>query len=140
MCSSDLRWELNAHPGQLWTEARSVRFTTRQGGQMLTITEQEALVETVDSRRHGGVGGEDGSGAGQLDGSGKVMPIGQVLADAFETEEPGMALVAVVDIGLGTTGDLAVAAQCPDTTDAKDDLLRETVPIEDRKSVGRERV
>ena len=55
------------------------------------------------------------------------MPIGQVLADAFETEEPGMALVAVVDIGLGTTGDLAVAAQCPDTTDAKDDLLRETM-------------
>ena len=87
----------------------------------------EALVETVDSRRHGSVGGEDGSGAGQLDGSGKVMPIGQVLADAFETEEPGMALVAVVDIGLGTTGDLAVAAQCPDTTDAKDDLLRETM-------------
>ena len=27
--------ELNAHPGQLWTEARSVWFTARQGGQTL---------------------------------------------------------------------------------------------------------
>ena len=35
--------ELNARPGQLWTEARSVRFTARQGGQMLAIAEQESL-------------------------------------------------------------------------------------------------
>ena len=35
--------ELNAHPGQLWTEARSVRFTARQCGQMLAIAEQESL-------------------------------------------------------------------------------------------------
>ena len=55
------------------------------------------------------------------------MPIGQVLADAFETEEPCMTLIAVVDIGPRMTGDLAVAAQCPDTTDTKDDLLRKTM-------------
>ena len=35
--------ELNARPGQPWTEARSVRFTTRRGDQMLAVAEQESL-------------------------------------------------------------------------------------------------
>ena len=54
-----------------------------------------------------------------------------------------MTLIAVVDIGPRMTGDLAVAAQCPDTTDTKDDLLRKTMlsattiePVGDVASLG----
>ena len=34
---------LSTYPGQLWAETRSARFTTRHGGQMLAVSEQESL-------------------------------------------------------------------------------------------------
>ena len=94
------------------------------GSEVRELVLDEALVETIDSRRHGGVGGENGSCSGQFDGGGQVAPVGQVLPNALETEEPCMALITVVDIGPRMTGDLTVAAQRPDTADTEDDLLR----------------
>ena len=67
-----------------------------------------------------------------------MQPGGDELADPFEAEEPGVALVAVEHLRVDPEG-----AQRPDAADAEDDLLAQAVvrvaavePVGDGDAVG----
>ena len=71
----------------------------------------------------GRVGGEHAAGAHRLDGLGERRgPCDDQLADPFERQEPGVALVGVEHLGFETE-----RAQHPDATDAEHDLLAQPV-------------
>ena len=77
------------------------------------------------------MGGEHRARAGDLERgveveAGAVVGDGQ-LADPFEPEEAGVALVGVKDLGLLGAGDARVRAEGADAADAEQELLEEAV-------------
>ena len=95
------------------------------------VAAEEALDEfareAIDAGGHRGVGGEDGARAHRLEGRVEVQAPHDELAHALESEESGVTLIGVEDLGGGMPGDLAVAPQGTHTADAEEHLLCETV-------------
>ena len=84
----------------------------------------ERGVEAVDAGGHRGVGGEHGGAAHGLEGlveGHAVRP--HELADPLDTEEAGVALVGVVDVGHRGAGDLRPQPQRPHAAHAEQHLL-----------------
>ena len=100
-----------------------VPLDTETGRIVAEILREEFLVEGVVACRNGGMGGEETAGANQF----HCLFVHQtaflhVFTQPFQADECGVAFVAVVD---GRT--YAHNPQCPDTANAQQDFLLETV-------------
>ena len=86
-------------------------------------------VEAVDAGGHGRVRREDGGGADGLERLVEGQPARSWSSslDPLDAEEAGVALVGVVDVRLGGTGQARPEAQGPDAADAEQHLLLEAL-------------
>src|SRR3712207_7040707 len=98
------------------------------GGVAPEVLLDEVPREAVDARRDGGVGGEDGAGARDLERRVVVEAVVlDELTDPLEAEEAGVTLVGVEHLRVGVAGERAVGADRPDPADAEEHLLAEPV-------------
>ena len=128
-------------PSYVSAPRASTRSTGDAGRRVVAaeVLRDEIDREAVDARGHGGVRGEHGARAADLE---RLVErhrriLGDELADALEAEEAGVALVRVEDLGCRGAGDAAVGAQGANAADAEQHLLLQAMLAARRRTGGR---
>ncbi len=116
-------------PGKVSAPSASTRSQRQRGvgrgpGE---VPLDQVTAEPVDAGGHRGVGGEHRAGPAQLQRLVEAEPLLDVLADALQAEEAGVALVGVEHLGLGVPGHRAERPDRPDAADAEQQLLAQPV-------------
>lgn len=116
----------------LGTQLQDVGRGHRGGQTRIDEVLHLSTIETIDTRRHRGVGREHRGGTNGREGLvprhgiGAVLRVHQFL-DAFDTQETSVSFIAVEHLGSGGSGDAGVRAQRSDTAHAQEQLLLQTV-------------